>query len=41
MNLIAPFQKQQFVGRAHEVGLFGPVAHKNAYVNKVNRGKRL
>ena len=27
--------------RAHKVGLFGRVARKNSYVNKVNRGKRL
>ena len=27
--------------RAHEVGLFGRVARKKPYVNKINRGKRL
>ena len=27
--------------RAHEVGLFGRVARREPYVNKVNRGKRL
>ena len=27
--------------RAHDVGLFGPVARKKPYVNKINRGKRL
>ena len=27
--------------RAHEVELFGRVARKKAYVNKINRGKRL
>ena len=27
--------------RAHEAGLYGRVARKRPYVNKVNRGKRL
>ena len=27
--------------RAHEATLFGRVARKNPYVNKINRGKRL
>ena len=27
--------------RVHEVGLFGRVARKKPYVNKINRGKRL
>ena len=27
--------------RAHVVGLFGQVARKKPYVNKINRGKRL
>ena len=27
--------------RLHEVGLFGRVARKEAYVNKINRGKRI
>ena len=27
--------------RAHEVGLFGRVARKKPYVNKINRGKLL
>ena len=27
--------------RAHEVGLFGPVASKKPYFNKINRRKRL
>ena len=27
--------------RAHELGLFGRVARKKPYMNKINRGKRL
>ena len=40
-KLEMPLHIDTIRNRAHEARLFGPVARKKPYVNKINRGKRL